>query len=169
MYVYSIRGLAYTTKSGLNKWDRNPLRGKKFPKFFLLASSLSRNPENHFQTHPRIKALPPNEKLKLHRLFHLLSSLHRYYFLKTPNSCPWQQSLRPSHARPCSPPAPQSLLSPFSSVWKTQEGETKGKCQSVTSVWTQLSMMCESGVWNGGFHGNETARQAEESHTFLPR
>lgn len=25
--------------------------------------------------------------------------------------------------------------------------------------------MCESGVWNGGFHGNETARQAEESHT----
>lgn len=25
-------------------------------------------------------------------------------------------------------------------------------------------MMCESGMWNGGFHGNETSRQAGESH-----
>lgn len=105
-YLYFLKhvifyqvAMAYTASEDLRtplsqteQVGQKPTKGKKFPKFFLLVSSLSRNPENHFQTHPRIKALPPNEKLKLHRLFHLLSSLHRYYFLKTPNSCPWQQS-----------------------------------------------------------------------------
>ena len=144
------------------KWDRKPTKEQKLPESFLLVSSLTRNPENHFQTHPRIKAFLSMRSLKLHRLFHLFSSsLHRYYFLKLPNSCPWQQSFLTYTPHPRNPTI---SLSPFLSVWKTQEGETKGKCQSVTSVWTQPSMMCESGVWNGSFHGNEMARQAGESH-----
>ena len=70
--VQGIRGLAYTTKLRLNnpvKVGQKPTKGQKFPKSFLLVSSLSRNPENHFQTHPRIKALPPNEKLKTTQTF----------------------------------------------------------------------------------------------------
>lgn len=61
-------------------------------------------------------------------------------------------------------PTTHLSLHPFN-AWKTQGGETKGKCQSVTSVWIKRSVMCESGVWNGSFHGNETASQARPSYT----
>ena len=109
------------------KGGRKPTKVQKFPESFLLVSALSRNPENHFQTHPRIKAFPSMRSLKLHRLFYLFSSLHRYYFLRTPNSCPWQQSLSLLTHDPAPPPNPTISLSPFLSVWKTQEGGNKGQ------------------------------------------
>lgn len=36
----------------------------------------------------------------------------------------------------------------------------------MTSVWTWPSVMCESGVWNGSFHGNETAKQGGVTQPF---
>ena len=139
---------------------------QKFPESFLLVSSLTRNPENHFQTHPRIKALPSMRSLKLHRLFYLLSSLHKYYFLKTPNSCPWQQSLSLlTHMTLLPPTSPTISLSPFLSVWKTQEAGNKGQmpvCDlcldpAKRDVWIRCV------EWR--FPWQRDSKAAEESHT----
>lgn len=85
------------------KWDRKPTKEQKLPESFLLVSSLTRNPENHFQTHPRIKAFLSMRSFKLQTFPFVLLLPSQILFSETPKLPPLAAKLPHIRTTPLQP------------------------------------------------------------------